>query len=306
MIPSIENIVRLDFLKYLDGKENQISVRTKQRYLSDINKYVEDYIIKSNIINGLDKFFVTRDIELFLNNRRSSTARATIVNFMNFLKEYGHLSPLKYIELSDYLKSLKPTKVEKQMKFFYDEELAFLLGSKIHYGKKDTEEAKIILQLILMMSYHLIFEQDHLIKLNWSDVDLENRRIRNLRIDRLAYEWITLNNDLCQKLSQLRQNYKIVRINTPVLTYKGERLDTNKINSLLSILKRKYNWSILNSSTDIQKINRSRILQDLNKSEGKATIEIIKITGFTKHTQFEHALEEFLLNEYSKIPSDIS
>jgi hypothetical protein len=143
MIPSIENIVRLDFLKYLDGKENQISLRTKQRYLSDINKYVENYIIKSNIIDGLDKFFVTRDIELFLNNRRSSTARATIVNFMNFLKEYGHLSPLKYIELSDYLKSLKPTKIEKQMKFFYDEELAFLLGSKIHYGKKDTEEAKI-------------------------------------------------------------------------------------------------------------------------------------------------------------------
>lgn len=305
MIPSIENIVRFDYLKYLDGKENQISIRTKQRYLSDINKYVEDYIIKSNIIDGLDKFFVTRDIELFLNNRRSSTARATIVNFMNFLKEYGHLSPLKYIELSDYLKSLKPTKIEKQMKFFSDEELAFLLSSKIHYGKKDTEEAKINLQLILMMSYHLIFEQDHLIKLNWADVDLENRRIRNLRVDRLAYEWISLNNDLCQKLSQFKQNDRIIKTNTPVLTYKGGRLDTNKINSLLSILKRKYNWSILNSSTDIQKINRSRILQDLNKSQGKATIEIIKITGFTKHTQFEHSLEEFLLNEYSKLSSDI-
>jgi hypothetical protein len=156
-----------------------------------------------------------------------------------------------------------------------------------------------------MMSYHLIFEQDHLIKLNWSDVDLENRRIRNLRKDRLAYEWISLNNDLCQKLSQLRQNARIIKINTPVLTYKGERLDTNTINSLLSILKRKYNWSVLNSSTDIQKINRSRILQDLNNSKGEATIEIIKITGFTKHTQFEHALEEFSLNEYSKMPSDI-
>ena len=305
MIPSIENIVHLDFLKYLNGKENKISLRTKKRYLSDINCYVENYVNNSNIIDGLDKFFVPRDIESFLNNRRSSTARATVVNFMNFLKEYGHLSTLKYIELNDYLRSLKLTIVEKQMKFFYDEELSFLLSDEIHYGKKDTEEDKTILHLILMMSYHLIFEQDHLIKLDWSDVDLNKRRINNLREDRLAYRWISLNDELLQKLSRMKQNATEIKDDSPVLMYKGERLNTNKINSLLSILKRKNNLSILGGSTDIQKINRSRILQDLNNTRGKETIEIIKITGITKNTQFEHALEEFLLSEYSRMSPDI-
>lgn len=305
MIPSIENIVHLDFLKYLNGKENQISLRTKQRYLSDINYYVENYINNSNIIDGLNKFFVPRDIESFLNNRRSSTARATVVNFMNFLKEYGHLSTLKYIELNDYLRSLKLTIVEKQMKFFYDEELSFLLSDKIHYGKKDTEEDKTILHLILMMSYHLIFEQDHLIKLNWSDVDLDKKRINNLREDRLAYRWISLNDELWQKLSEMKQKTTEINDDSPVLIYKDKRLNTNKINSLLSILKRKHNLSILGGSTDIQKINRSRILQDLNNTRGKETIDIIKITGITKNKQFEHALEEFLLSEYSRMPSDI-
>lgn len=305
MIPSIENIVHHDFLKYLNRKENQISSRTKQRYLSDINYYLENYINNSSIIDGLDKFFVPRDIESFLNNRRSSTARAAVVNFMNFLKEYGHLSTLKYIELNDYLRSLKLTIVEKQMKFFYDEELSFLLSDKIHFGKKDTEEDKTILHLILMMSYHLIFEQDHLIKLNWSDVDLDKKRINNLREDRLAYKWISLNDGLWKKLSQMKQNTTEINEDSPVLIYKGERLNTNKINSLLSILKRKQNLSILGGSTDIQKINRSRILQDLNNTRGKETIEIIKITGITKNRQFEHALEEFLLSEYSRMSSDI-
>ncbi|WP_340024162.1 hypothetical protein MHI24_03445 [Paenibacillus sp. FSL K6-1096] len=306
MIPSIENVVQLDFLKYLNQKENQISLRTKQRYLSDINYYIENYINNSNIIDGLDKFFVPRDIASFLSYRRSSTARATVVNFMNFLKEYGHLSTLKYIELNDYLRTLKLTKVEKQMKFFSNEELSFLLSDKINYSDKDSEEDKIILHLILMMSYHLIFEQDHLIKLNWSDVDLDKKRINNLRKDRLAYKWISLNDGLWEKLNEMKKNITDINDDSPVLIHKGERLNTNKINSLLSILKRKQNLSILGGTTDIQKINRSKILQDLNSTNGKETIEIIQITGITKSTQFEHALEEFLLSEYSRISSDNS
>ncbi|OAB42098.1 hypothetical protein [Paenibacillus antarcticus] len=304
-IPSIENIIKIDFIKYLDNKENPISLRTKQRYLSDINYYVEHYIINSNVINGLDKFFVTRDILSFLNKRKSSTARATVMNFISFLKEYGHLTSIKYLELTDYLKSLRPTIIEKQMQFFTDEQLSFLLNNRIFYSKKDSEEARTLLPLLLILSSQLIFEQDHLIKLNWSDVDLDKKRIRNLRKDSLAYEWINIDDALCQMLIEQRQKTNFITITTPVLTYKGERLDNSKINSLLSILKRKYNLNILKTSTDIQKINRSRILQDLNNSKGATTIEIIKITGLTKNTQLEHALEEYLLNEYSKMSSDI-
>lgn len=305
MITAINSIIQVDFLRYLNSKENQISDRTKQRYLSDVSNYVENYVANSNVIDSLDKFFIKRDIENFLNQRRSSTARATVVNFMSFLKEYGHLNPLKYLELSEYLKTLKLTKIEKQMKFFNIDELSFLLSNKILYTSKDTDEAKRTLHLILMLSYHLIFEQDHLIKLKWSDVDFEKKRIRNLRTDKLSYKWILLNEDLIQKLSELKQASEEVNLEAPVLIYKGRQIDNSAINALLSILKRKYNRSKLNGSTDIQKINRSRILQDLNGSEGKAMMDIIKITGFTKHMQFEHALEEFLLNEYSKLPSDI-
>ncbi|MDQ6417999.1 hypothetical protein RB620_00985 [Paenibacillus sp. LHD-117] len=305
MILRIEDIIKLDFSKYLDRKENSISLRTKQRYLSDINYYVDNYINNSNVIDGLDKFFVTKDILSFLRLRKSSTARAAIVNFMGFLKEYGHLNTLKHVELTEYLKSLKPTIIEKQMVFFDDEQISFLLNNRVVYSKKDSEESQTILRLLLMLSFQLIFEQDHLMKLNWSDVNLDRKRIRNLRKDSLAYGWIKIDDVLCQMLLEQKQQIKNIQIDTPVLIYKGERLDNRKINSLLSILKRKPNLTILKTSTDIQKINRSRILQDLNNSKGKSTFEIIKITGLTKNTQFEHALEEYLLNEYSRMPSDI-
>lgn len=304
MIPGIDNIIKTDFLKYLDKKEPAISLRTKQRYLSDINYYVQNYIKNSNVINELDKFFVLKDILSFLKLRRSSTARATITNFMDFLMEYGHLNKLKHIELIEYLKSLKQTIIEKQMVFFDDEKLSFLLNNQIFYNKNDSDEAKNILHLLLTLSYQLIFEQDHLIKLNWSDVDLKRKRIRNLRKDSLAYEWIHIDDVLHQMLFHHRLRIKNIQSDTPVLTYKGDRLDNKKINSLLSILKRKQNMNYLKSTTDIQKINRSRILQDLNNSKGISTIEIIKITGITKNTQFEHALEEYLLSEYSKLTSD--
>lgn len=303
-IPSIEDIIEIDFLKYLDNKGNSLSLRTKKRYLSDIKSYVEQYIIISSVINGLDKFFVQRDISSFLNGRKSSTARATIVNFMGFLKEYGHLNIIKYTELIDYLKSLKPTKTEKQMEFLSKEQLSFLLNNRIIYNKEDSEEVRTVLPLLLMLSSQLIFEQDHLIKLNWSDVDLDRKRVRNLREDSLANKWINIDDVLNNMLIKQRQKASSIKNNAPVLTFKGERLDNSKINTLLLILKRKHNSNILGTSINIQKINRSRILQDLNNSNGTATIEIIKITGLTKNTQLEHALEEYLLNEYSKMISE--
>lgn len=115
-----------------------------------------------------------------------------------------------------------------------------------------------------------------------------------------------MNDGLWEKLNEMKKNITDINDDSPVLIHKGERLNTNKINSLLSILKRKQNLSILGGTTDIQKINRSKILQDLNSTNGKETIEIIQITGITKSTQFEHALEEFLLSEYSRISSDNS
>ncbi|MNP48739.1 hypothetical protein D3C76_1428770 [compost metagenome] len=119
-------------------------------------------------------------------------------------------------------------------------------------------------------------------------------------------EWISIDQKGCELIKAYQDTVTNTKNEDAFLVIDGRCATNNSINSVLSVLKRKANINMIKTSVDIQKINRSRILKDLMDTNGKDTIEIIKILGLKRNTQLEHALEEFLLNDNSKMPSDIS
>lgn len=304
-ITNIENIVQHDFQNFLFMKDKQITQNTINRYLKDINYYIERYVANSTIVDKFDNFFSFKLITTFLNTRKSSTARATIRNFLIFLHEFERLSDFKYIELNSFLDESKKTNTEKQMEFLTNEQLSYLLKGHFFY-KKDEKEASIVLPLLISLSYNLLFEQEHLMKIRWSDIQIDSNRIRNLRSDNeeLAATWININDDLRNQIVEYSKHYPDSVKDDFLLKLNGEALNNNGINILLRVLQRVQNRKILKAKVDIQKLYRSRIYKELVDSEGQAAIYFIKNMGLKRTTQLEHALEEYLLNENSKMSSD--
>lgn len=301
----IEEIIQKDFIKFLSSKERQISKRTIERYISDIYFYIDNFIKPSAIIDSFDNFFTPNLIRRFLETRKSSTARATLYNFITFLREFEKIKDVKYLELLEFLKELKKTRLEKSMEFLGSDELSFLLGGSINY-KQDEMEASIVLPLILSLSYDLLFEQDHLIKLKWSDIELENNRIRNLRseVNDMACKWIKMSDRLRSLIVSYKTHCAPYKPEDNFIIFRYKPLDNTSINSLLGILKRVKNRKYLPSSVDIQKLHRSRILKELMDTDGKAAIDFITIYGLSRDTQLQHALQEYLLNINSKMSFD--
>lgn len=300
---SLDEIIRKDFVQFLKLKDSSVSERTIQRYLSDIRYYAENYIDTTIIIKekGFSVFFKKPEIKNFLSQRRSSTARASLKNFVEMTHENKLIADALYIEVLEYLKSLKKTKVEEQMEFLSERQLLFIQSDLIQYKEK-YPEYKLLLPLIIGLSYNFLFEQEHLIRLKWSDIDLEKQQIRNLRntLDRRALEWLSIPDTIFSLFIVYRDLQKNIRKDATFLSFQDQPLKNGIVNSVLYTFKHKANKTNMDSSVDIQKIIRSRILKDLIETEGQATIDFIKILGLKRNTQLEHALEEFLLYEGSK------
>lgn len=304
-IPRIYEIIRKDFIQYLNLKERQISPRTQARYLSDIEYYINNYINTTTLINELPLIFIEQRLKSFLKNRKSSTARATLKHFLGCLYENKRIDDSTYIRIHDYLKKLGKTSLEKQMEFLNDEQLNFIFSKQIEYKNKESAE-KLILPLVVSMAYNFLFEQEHLIKLKWSDINLNERKVRNLRseLDDTVVKWIEMNNKTYELIKEYQKSCtRKYKMDDSFLYIKNQPANNTTINSILYIFKHKANFNAIKTSVDIQKIHRSRILKELLLTEGKSTIDFIKILGLRRNTQLEHALEEYLMYEYSKISS---
>ncbi|MBT2289154.1 hypothetical protein J7E73_08410 [Paenibacillus albidus] len=301
-IPHLNDVIRKDFIQFLNLKDRQITVNTQKRYLSDIQYYVDNYIETSLLINNFELFFNFQAVKNFLSKRRSSTARATLRNFLECLFTNKYIDATLHFEIQEFLKSLKKTKLEQQMVFLNESQLSFIFSDLIRFKDKESD-ANHLLPLILSLSYNCLFEQEHLMKLKWSDIDLNRKKIRNLRsdLDESIVKWIEMDERTYRLINIYKDHYKTKISETDSFLYiNGHPANNKTINAMLQIFKHKANLDILKTTIDIQRLYRSRMLIDLLQSEGRVAIDFIKIVGLKRNTQLEHALEEYLMYEYSK------
>lgn len=168
----------------------------------------------------------------------------------------------------------------------------------MEYTRKQYEY-KEVLSAVISLSYFFLFDQDLMFKLKNSDVDLRKRRIRNLRadLDNRACKWLTIDEKALTMLEPYILTRKLHSAKEPFLYIKGQPANNPNMNYLLSILKNKANFQIIQTTIDIRKIIRSRISLDLELTEGKAVIDFLKIMGLKRNTHLDNVLEKFLLKK---------
>jgi integrase len=192
------------------------------------------------------------------------------------------------------------------MEFLSENDFKFLFNSALEIEENDQERTeKKILKLILLFSYNFLFEQRHLFNLQWGDIDLKNRTIKNSRynIKDLNLDEFEMNTEIYELVTSV---YGILGRKDNEYIFESMKHDKNAINNLLGILNgRQKNFLKISSTVNLQKVIRSRIVLDLINSEGKSLINFYKIFGLTKDTQLTTAIKEYLALEKSRMANDI-
>ncbi|WP_155986970.1 hypothetical protein [Paenibacillus durus] len=296
--------VRLEFQEFLRMKERAINEQTKKRYLSDFDFYMNYYILDKVMID--DYFNIFNDLKLrhYFSRRKSSTARATIVNMVDFfysnlkLTSGQNLSIKK--ELSKYGKE-----TNEEVDFLTNLDINFIFSSAVEYRFMERDkEAKLVAPVIWSLAYHQVFEQNHILKLKTTDLNLITGEIRNLRSDNdsLILKWMTLEEKSKEILSEYIDYRNTMQIKSDkLLIIEGKEANNITINKMLNILNNRIeNSNKISTKVHVQKLNRTRIYHSLLDTNGQSTIDFLRLIGLKKNTQFDNALKQYLtdLNTY--------
>ncbi|MCM3342035.1 hypothetical protein M3650_26275 [Paenibacillus sp. MER TA 81-3] len=296
LFKSIDN----DFINYLNLKDKEITEETKTRYIDDLQFYKNRCIVpKHIIIEEYKDLFNSYALKDYHNNRKTSTARFAITNLLEFYFKIGRVSPKDYLDIRNELKKYQSKKTDVS-DFLTKDDLTFILSSKFRYSTRRTEEERFLAPLILQLIYYTLFEQNHISQIKWRDIDLVNRKIRNIRSDEDNYciKWIPLNEDVISLIESYKQ-FLIKKHNEIVqddyFIYISQSPANNKsLNRIINLLNdTKDNYEKLSGRVNVQKMIRSRILHGLLDTDGRQLIDFYEIVGLSKETQIVTAIKEY-------------
>lgn len=228
-------------------------------------------------------------------------------DFIGFMNEREvNKDTTDYLNIKNELDNYQTT-TENTKDFFNKDDIDYLLSFQYEYGKKRGIEAQLVAPLIIALSYYLLFEQMHISNLQIADVDLLNSRIKNPRASSNIFvkQWIPLNDtviELLRRYLDYRSQFSLLKDNDKLIVLNGQKLDNRSINEVLNIFNdTKGNTNRLSTRVNLQKIIRTRILFDLEETNGHSLIDFFLLIGLKKNTQLKTAIEEYLMRTITKI-----
>lgn len=301
--------VTVDFAKFLDIRNKGVSEKTKKQYLSDLNFYMKNYILDHVEIGDYKDIFAKYKVMNFLEIRKGATARAAITNLLNFYYDHERLDSSSYLAIKKFIREYDPGEGE-EIDFLLNDDISFIFSDDVKYRFPDRDqEATFVAPLIWALSYYCLFEQNHIYKLVMSDVDIKNKRIRNIRSneDNLINEWVELNEVTLKLIKNYLKYKKFSNQLDSFIMIAGKQANNASVNKMLSILNgRMENRNRLSTSVNLQKIVRTKILFDLEESQGSKLMNFVRIIGIEKNTQLDNAIRQYLLKANSMKANGIS
>lgn len=303
-IVEVWSTITNDFLIFLQLRNKGISEETRAHYLRDLKYYISNYFEGSMLFDSYNDLFDKLKISSYLQNRKGATAKAALSNLLEFYLHTRRISPSDYLEIKKEIKSYVITGND-DLDFLSIDDIKFIFSKSVEFRFYDRdEEARIIAPLIWSLAYYQLFEQKHIQSLSWEDINLDKKIIRNIRSknDSLVEDWISLDETTISAL-QVYLDYfgNKVKKSTFLIYISGKPANNVGINKMLAILNNRVeNSRKLSTSVNIQKLNRSRILHDLQASNGENLMFYFRVLGNKRNKQLENAINEYLLQVRSK------
>lgn len=170
-----------------------------------------------------------------------------------------------------------------------------VLGDK---GEFRSLEEKVITQCMSAICYYCIFEQRHIRMLKCNDVLINEKRIRNVRVDDKyddgLVKWIYIGEEIIRYITAYI-NYFNVDTYSDELFFRapeGTEFDNSYQNNLFANYKFKGNGFL---TVGGQQLNYSRIYHYLVATKGRGVADILPMVGFSNE-QLKNAMKEYNLD----------
>ena len=220
----------------------------------------------------------------------------TKINYLTAKNNIGEAFPKK-----------NERKVEEDIEFYAPQDIKNLFSGRLVF--KTTEEAKI-LPLICSFSFFCMMKQGEIAKLKISDVDIENKRVRNIKTvgneqTNLA-EWINLEDITYGYLVDYLKFRESLKVNAEELmvTEGGTPISNKDFNRIFSSVRREENKTLLNGKIIKQELLiRSMMLYILTSTKGQGLYDIM-LTHQPKNRQFIYAFKEYLSSMRDQYSND--
>lgn len=292
-----DDIEVLDFI-LAEYAEEHLSPSTFIWYKTIVTEHLKMNMFNEVKDNDYRDIFSVQNLEKI--SRNPNMARPALMKFLDALYNQKNL-----LEETDYFKSKsnieevfsrRTSAGEKEILFLSPQEIKVLFGNKILY--KNEEEANLV-PLLCAFSFFCMLKQGEINKLELSDIDIENKRLkirRNENDNSNLVSWLNLESNTYKNLitylayrNKLNSKSKYLMIDQ-----KGNPLDNQKVNNLFRSLRRAENKSILNDINISQELLiRSMMLYTLTNTNGNGIYQILLIHEST-NKQFQYALKEYL------------
>lgn len=283
----------------LEGVGN--SLVTVDAYASVLDKFFTKVVVGKVPRNNYQAIFSEDNLKAIRLEVRNNALRAVLKNFLDFLyKEHFIEDQNTYHITKELIGRIIGETTNKGKKdsvqYLTRKDLRLILShsSEIHYDG----ENEYLTPLIVCFSFYCLYQQRHIVKLTLDDVDMENRRIRNMfyKEDLDMAEYIGMNDffyECMEKYLAYRNTLDVEY--TQLLIYKGNPI-TGKggINNCLYVYKsarNKHLFSTESMGCDIF-ISSSMYYQLLNNAE-EALTYIFRILD-KPNDYYGYAFDDFL------------
>ena len=283
------NLIMNEFKLFISDNKKS----TQNQYMDIVKEYLLNEVCNQVEEDEYKEIFSEEKIIDFQQNyRRSKVARSVLKKLKDYFIQVEKLP--KYYDF-EYVFWGKENKIDKEL-IALDDIRDIVLGDDTRFRSK---EEKITTQCMSAISYYCLFEQRHIRTLKCSDVFLDERRIRNVRVDDKAngaglVKWIHLGEEAVKYIVRYAEYFHIDFSKDELFFRMSncEEFDNGCQNNLFANYNFKENGFL---SVGSQQLNYSRIYHYLVATQGRGMVDIVQIVGFS-NAQLKNALKNYLLD----------
>lgn len=301
MFTTSDKDILIDSFKEYCFEDVGNSLVTADAYANVLDKFFTKVVVGKVPRNNYQAIFSEDNLKAIRLEVRNNALRAVLKNFLDFLHKEHFIEDQNTYHITKELigriigeTTNKGKKDSVQYLTRKDLRLILSHSSEIHYDG----ENEYLTPLIVCFSFYCLYQQRHIVKLTLDDVDMENRRIRNMfyKEDLDMAEYIGMNDFFYECMEKyLAYRNKLGVEYTQLLIYKGNPI-TGKggINNCLYVYKsarNKHLFSTESMGCDIF-ISSSMYYQLLNNAE-EALTYIFRILD-KQNDYYRYAFDDFL------------
>lgn len=250
---------------------------TREQYIDIIRDYlINEVMNKVEYGNYSDFFTLDKTIHFQKNFRRSMVVRAAIKNLKDYFISINKLE--KYFNF-EYEPIKQEGKSDKKI-ILQSDIISIVFGERTYF--RDIKE-KYLTQCICALCYFCLFEQRHILALKKSDVLVDEKRIRNIRVDdhEQLVQWIALGEIPLKCIKAYIEYFEIENMSSDNSFFDVQtetKFNMSYINKLFNNFDLKVNKE-KPISVDGQTLIYSMMFNYLVATKGVGTLELIQVVG---------------------------